>query len=419
LTTEWTEVAEIVRVLRKRWDRGLYLVDYAKGEPWAPMTLPVRGPTAAEFLARFDASRSWAEKFELDARGDNGIARFRTEYRTVKGRSLGSNQLPARVWLESLEQLCALIGTTDKLRAFEKGLELTRKILPSAVPWVALHPLEVIEYRDVWDRVLATVTWVASHETSRLYLRQLDVEGVDTKFVERHKRVLDQLLSAVLPPDRVDAQAPLGDFVRRFRFRPKAYYVRFRFPCPQPAFPASVSEVRLRAEEVPIAGILAKTVFIIENEVSYLAFPEVPKSVVMFGSGYALEAANAQTWLAPKELVYWGDIDTHGFGILNNLRAQLPRVESILMDKTTLLAHPQQWVIEPIPTSRPLGNLTEAESSLYVDLVECRYGRNIRLEQERVRFSLLHSALEPWTGGSDRSTAVRCAPLGVDPSTLP
>jgi hypothetical protein len=144
---------------------------------------------------------------------------------------------------------------------------------------------------------------------------------------------------------------------------------------------------------------VAKTVFIVENEITYLAFPEVPNSVVMFGSGYTLEAANAQPWLEPKEIVYWGDIDTHGFAILNNLRSRLPLVGSILMDKITLMAHSQQWVREPMPTSRPLEYLTGEESSVYTDLVEDRYGRSLRLEQERVRFSLLRRALEPWTAG--------------------
>ena len=221
---------------------------------------------------------------------------------------------------------------------------------------------------------------------------------MDTKFVERHQRLLDQLLSVVLRPERIDLDAVPGDFVRRFRFRPKPYYVRFRFQCPQPCFPDAVSEVRLRSDEVPGSGIVATTVFIVENEISYLAFPEVPNSVVMFGSGYALEAANAQPWLEPKEIVYWGDIDTHGFAILNNLRARVRQVGSILMDKTTLLAHSQQWVSEPMPTSRPLENLTDDESSLYTDLVEDRYGHSVRLEQERVRFSLLRRALEPWAG---------------------
>ena len=95
--------------------------------------------------------------------------------------------------------------------------------------------------------------------------------------------------------------------------------------------------------------------------------------------------------------MYWGDIDTHGFDILNRLRARFGSVRSILMDQQTLLAHPRQWVTEPSPTNRPLQSLTAPEEALYRDLIEDRYALAVRLEQERVRFSLLQQVLLPWT----------------------
>ena len=99
-----------------------------------------------------------------------------------------------------------------------------------------------------------------------------------------------------------------------------------------------------------------------------------------------------------KEVVYWGDLDTHGFDILDRLRTRFPTVRSILMDEATLLGHRGQWVEEPSPTNRALAHLTGPEKALYGDLVEDRFGTRIRLEQERVRFSLVERALAPWTG---------------------
>ena len=92
--------------------------------------------------------------------------------------------------------------------------------------------------------------------------------------------------------------------------------------------------------------------------------------------------------------MYWGDIDTHGFAILNQLRFRYPRVESILMDTKTLLAHPDQWVSEDRPTNRPLAHLTDSEAALYRDLVEDRFGRHVRLEQERIGFGCVLGALD-------------------------
>ncbi|WP_086857067.1 Wadjet anti-phage system protein JetD domain-containing protein [Amycolatopsis lexingtonensis] len=47
-----------------------------------------------------------------------------------------------------------------------------------------------------------------------------------------------------------------------------------------------------------------------------------------------------------KNLVYWGDIDTHGFAILNRVRRSFECTGSMLMDRATLLAHEGQWVGE-------------------------------------------------------------------------
>ena len=72
--------------------------------------------------------------------------------------------------------------------------------------------------------------------------------------------------------------------------------------------------------------------------------------------------------------MYWGDLDTHGFAILNRLRQRFPRARSILMDRDTLLAHQSQWVTEPTPTRAALDRLTPAEQELYADLVDGTFG---------------------------------------------
>ena len=93
------------------------------------------------------------------------------------------------------------------MRRLDQLLARTHDRLPAAVPWTVANPLAALRNEAVWDRALETVRWISGHEPDRLYLRQMDVEGVDTKFVERHHRLLDQLLTAVLPADRIDREA--------------------------------------------------------------------------------------------------------------------------------------------------------------------------------------------------------------------
>jgi hypothetical protein len=303
--------------------------------------------------------------------------------------------------VETFDQLCSLLGTSQDVRALDGMLEQTKASVPALVEWVVRRPGVALDHRSIWTHVLSTVEWIAEHDTSALYLRHLDVPGVDTKFVERHQQLLGQLLSVALPPERVRSDAPT--FARRYGFRSKPAYTRFRALSPLPGFPPAVTELHLRTEELAAIEVPFSTVFVVENEVTYLAFPTVPDAIVIFGEGFASTTLDALPWLRDKEIVYWGDIDTHGFAILNRLRSRLPTVRSLLMDSETLLAHREQLVTEPNPTTAPQPHLTEAEQSLYRDLIEDRFGRAVRLEQERVRFSLVRRALQPWQG--DRSAS--------------
>lgn len=135
--------------------------------------------------------------------------------------------------------------------------------------------------------------------------------------------------------------------------------------------------------------------FITENEVNFLAFPPVPGAVVVFGAGYGFEALGRARWLDGCALHYWGDIDTHGFAILDQLRSRFPHAGSFLMDRATLLAHEALWGEEPEPLVHELPRLTAAEQALYDDLRRDRLRPRLRLEQERVGFRWVQQALAP------------------------
>ncbi|HEY5989516.1 MAG TPA: DUF2220 domain-containing protein, partial [Streptosporangiaceae bacterium] len=153
------------------------------------------------------------------------------------------------------------------------------------------------------------------------------------------------------------------------------------------------SELSVRTNELTAAPPGITAVYVVENEITYLAFPAVEGAMVVFGRGYAASALEPLAWLANADLVYWGDIDTHGFAILNRLRQRFPQTRSVLMDRATLLAHRSHWITEPSPTDDPLELLNQNEARLYRDLVSNALGQSVRLEQERVRFSALEQVL--------------------------
>ena len=84
-----------------------------------------------------------------------------------------------------------------------------------------------------------------------------------------------------------------------------------------------------------------------------------------------------------KKIFYWGDIDTHGFEILSELRNVLPKARSLLMDAETFEAYRDLCVGEPSPFRYIPERLTDDETSLFIQL-HAENGKNLRLEQERV-----------------------------------
>lgn len=395
MTSRWTEVPDVVERLRKRWAKARYLRAYARRDRWQPISLPVKGPTAIELLEDFDRAVGWARRFQRDSQTRDGEPRFAIEHRTVRGRTLGANALPARIRIESFEQLCALLGAAADVQDLDAILEQTATELPGLLSWVVDHPVDALDHRAIWPNVLAAASWMTANAGKDVYLRHIDVAGIDTKFVERHQRLLARVLAAVLPPERVDPSQK--SFAARYGFRDKPHYTRLRLLSPVAGIPPALTELRLRTDELAELALDIRTVFVIENETSYLALPDVPQAIAIFGQGFGLTALERLPWLHHKELVYWGDIDTHGFAILNRLRERFGTVRSILMDHDTLLSHPKQLVIEPEPIAASQPHLTPEERSLYRDLIEDRFGHSIRLEQERIRFSLVRAALQPWT----------------------
>jgi len=117
--------------------------------------------------------------------------------------------------------------------------------------------------------------------------------------------------------------------------------------------------------------------------------------MVIFGLGYGIEMLKEEAWLADRKIIYGGDIDTHGFAILSQLRGYYPQVESLCMDEGTLLAHQPLWGSEA-DEKRHMGALqalTAVESQLFNNLQRNAFGKNIRLEQERICLSWLKSHL--------------------------
>ena len=390
----WTTPADLRRQVRRLWDRGLILASLATGETLFPRRLVLRRPGSTELRDRFDEVRTWVAALR-------SMPHVRLTMREIRHQVSGANLLPHEAWVDTFEDAVALIRKQSEVDEFRRLVDWTRARQPALLAWVAKRPLRVLQLAGDWRRLLDVVGWLQDHPRPGVYLRQMDVPGVHSKFVEAHRGVLGELLDLVLPPDSIDAGAPVGvaGFSRRYGFREKPERIRFRVLDPThgvlPAAGGAAGEqdVTLDATSFAALDTGVSRVFITENEINFLAFPRVEEGMVIFGAGYGFETLGRAHWLRKCRLHYWGDIDTHGFAILDALRARFDHVESFLMDRGTLMAFESLWGTEDRPIHRDLPRLTAEERALYDDLRDHRIGRNLRLEQERIGFGWVRDAL--------------------------
>ena len=425
----WTSAADLHAQVQKLWDKGALLAQLVPAPGAAPRAPPLvsllthqltpqlaaelfplrlrlQGPSSSDLALRFDAARTWitALRSALLAPG------WRIAWREVNHRVVGTNLVPEAVWLDSLDDALAVLGKHHAAQRFAALAEMTLAIYPALQPWLVKNTLKLLTLEAVWARLLATVAWIAAHPRPGIYLRQVSVPGadgvsmVDSKFIESHRVVLAELLDVVLPPDAIDPRfSGLSGFAARYGFQSKPLRIRFRvldsaLALIAPGLDQDITLTQAAFAELgdALQGAIPR-VFFTENEVNFLAFPPLAGSLVIFGAGYGFEVLAGAAWLHQKAIHYWGDIDTHGFAILDQLRTHLPHVQSLLMDRDTLMAHREHWGEELQPTLRDLPRLDPLEQALFDDLRHNRWllksGVGLRLEQERIDFDWLQRAL--------------------------
>ncbi len=387
--TAWSSIETLQTRLQKDWDKGRLLSAQRENAPEFPLRLPLKGPSSRELGVRFEEVRRWVQQW---AQHETEQA-FRLEWREINFRAISRNRLPVAVIFDQRDQALALIG---KLKAAQRFDRLSRQILeefPQLQSWLGRRTLQALDVQDQWPRLLTVLQWLRDHPRPGIFIRQLELPGVDTKFIERHKKLLTELLDQILDPAQIDDNARgSGGFEQRYGFRAKPAQIRFRLLDPA-LFVQGLSDLQIPAEDFSRLALAVDTVFITENEINGLAFPPQARALVIFGLGYGLDSLKGAQWLASKDIWYWGDIDSHGFAMLNQLRSYFPQARSLLMDRSTLLAHDALWGHEPTPTCKPLPHLDVHEQALYDDLCHDRLAASLRLEQERIAYPALKAAL--------------------------
>lgn len=386
----WTEPADLKDALMRLWNRGEFMRDLVEGRSRFPLRIPLKGPKAADITHRFDSVRRWVATLTA--------TRFiRIEWTEVRHRVQGEQQIPLCVWVDSLDDALRWLGKRAEYDEFVAILDRTRTVCAPLVSWLARYPLRALDLARQWESLLLVVTWIQAHPRPGIYLRQVDIPGIHTKFIESHRATLSDLLDLALEPDLIDLRhSGVSGFTSRYGFLDKPVRIRFRVLDPriQIIDAAVCPDVTLDVTSFAQLHLAVRRVIITENETNFLALPELEGTVAVFGAGYGWEALARARWLERCRICYWGDIDTHGFAILDQLRSHFLAVESVLMDRQTLMAHAMYWGEETRPYQGDLRRLHIDELSLFNDLRDNRIRPGLRLEQELLGYEWVRDRLQ-------------------------
>ncbi|MDR1213826.1 MAG: DUF2220 family protein [Propionibacteriaceae bacterium] len=343
-----------------------------QGEELA-FSYPLQPPREKEVLTDPDQAAVWAGEWaRFPAR--SGVT---VDWVERRWPSAGVQRLPDRVDVMGARALAGLAGRMsgwDDLRA--KGERLRAELGEYVTPTLktVCSRLATTSQDDV-ERLLKVVIWLSEHPDSGLAVRQLPVEGVDTKWLERRRGLVDPLVAAV------SGRTGLGLAKESGRFRVRL--LDQAISCPLRDFTASPAELAA-------LDITPRWVIVCENLTCVVGLGPLPGSVAVHGLGLDVVELASVPWIEAAQILYWGDIDSHGFRILAQARKTWPQTESILMDEATLDRFSPLAVTEPAPYKSPIGYLNASERATLTRLSQ----GDLRLEQERVEWTYAWSAIQ-------------------------
>lgn len=307
---------------------------------------------------------------------------YHLQWKTVNKRDLSTQTVPNRIVIESLDDYLVLLRRVTEFRAFKEDVAKIRQKFPQLDRWIQSNPKRVIEYHSQWHDLLLVCDYFVKHPRPNVHIRELPI-AIHTKFIEAHTGVLRELLDYLLPDNAIDSHEI--DFSKRFGLKSKPVLVRMRALEEQLdwQFGLRLDDITLPVQQ--LAHLLKdhlkpKRVVIVENLINFLTLPKLPACVGLFGGGFGVSVLRDIAWLNQCDILYWGDIDAHGFQILSDIRKVFPHVRSVMMDRQTVDAY-SQYIVEGKQTSR--NDFTGLTQNELVFLQHLR-ANNIRLEQEHI-----------------------------------
>ncbi|MEX3958789.1 Wadjet anti-phage system protein JetD domain-containing protein [Trinickia sp. EG282A] len=347
-----------------------------------PLSVALRGPSDRQAADAPGAVRAWLSAWnDFDRASRDAGRRASVVWRSLKWRTMGNVTVPERVLFDDAQSVADCAGMHrhwDTLN-FRWQRLIEQHPIAAGQRDCASAVVKAAQWSDAdfW-RLMELLAWCEHNQGSGLYLRQLPLVDIDTKWIEGRRGVVEPLVRILLAKE--------GDIHQVMGLKRAPATVRMR-----------LLDAGLRAQMLGMEDLQMpvgqwnhafvhppKRLLIVENLASGLALPDIDGAAVAMALGNNVTVLHDIGWVHTADVLYWGDVDTWGLHILSRARGVFPHLKSVLMTEAVVESHRHLLTDEPTQDARPAEHLTKDEAQLLSDLQTGRWGERRRLEQERI-----------------------------------
>ena len=356
-----------------------YLQSIVEGESFNPIVI-VGDKKPNEDTVKFEEELTELISCSKEKKGYG----YTIEYQTVKTKRHGIQDIPTSISFKTEYDYLKYINEEKTSAKFKKDIASILSSFPELKDWIYKYPIKVIE--NDWESLLKVCNYFKAIPQPHLYVRELPIQ-VHTKYIENNSGIIRELLDIIIA-EYVNFEEK--KFEPHFNLKYDESLVRFRIldeSVSQQLF-EGIDDIGIPISEFQKIALPIHTVYIVENKMNMLTFPNKDNSIVIWGHGFGVDIMKDVEWMKTKRIFYWGDLDAHGFQILSEIRTHFPHVESFLMDRETFDKFFEKDNGSETNVEK-LSFLTQEEKTMFEFLKE----NNYRLEQEKIPYEYISNRI--------------------------
>ena len=349
-----------------------YLQSIVEGESFNPIVI-VGDKKPNEDTVKFEKELTELISCSKEKKGYG----YTIEYQTVKTKRHGMQGIPTSISFQTEYDYLKYINEEKTTAKFKKDITSILSSFPELKDWIYKYPMKVIE--NDWEGLLKVCKYFKGTPQPHLYIRELPIQ-VHTKYIENNSGIIRELLDIIIA-EYVNFEEK--KFEPHFNLKYDESLVRFRIldeSIKQQLF-GGIDDISIPISEFQKIALPIQTVYIVENKMNMLTFPNRKNSIIIWGHGFGVDIMKDVEWLNTKNIYYWGDLDVQGFQILSEFRTYFGNAISFLMDRETFDMFSENDKGTKTTIEKNL-NLTPEEYDMYTYLKE----NDLRLEQEKIPF---------------------------------